>query len=94
MVATRPPGIELRSILQVVGSGYPPHDTAYQGTGRFISVLAAEEEHWPEASAGTGLDDRLPHTPAVQFHVPAAPGAPGAATGVLRVGKGATSYGA
>ena len=93
MVAPRPPGIELVSIFQVVGGGYPPHDAAHQGIGRFLSVLAATEEHRPKAGVGTRLDDRLPRTPAVQRDVPAAPGAPGAAPGVLRSGPCAASHG-
>jgi len=93
VVAPRPPGIELVSILQVVGGGHSPHDAGGQGDcGRF-SVLAATEEHWPEASVGTRSNDRFPRSPTVQFHVPAAPGAPGAAPGVLRSGTRTSPHG-
>lgn len=78
----------------MAGSGYPPHDATHQGADKFFSVLAAKEAHWPLASVGTGLDDHLPRSPAIQLHVPSAPGAPGAAAGVLLSGACATSYGA
>ena len=69
-----------------------PDHAAHQGTGRFISVLAATEAYRKTGSEGTRPAGRLPRAPAVQCDVQAAPGASGAVPGVFPSRDGTSSH--